>query len=309
VTIRNRNTHRDIVIRSLRIYDPAEAGGFKPSSPVSTARDAVIVLDGIEAKRESNSIPDLIPGVTLNLHEKTDKPVKLSVEPDRQASKDALTAWIWNYNQVMREFNILMSDNESVIQEMEGLSDADKEAALKRLGLLQGDFTVSNLKTQLQRITMNPYPTSLGNGLSLLHHMGISTNAQATGSSGIDPSRLRGYLEVDVRKLDDALASKMSAVKELFGNDSDGDIIVDTGVAYSMDSLMKPFVETGGIIAQKRQTLSSQMQRQKRSIETMEEQLSRKEADLRKKYGQMEGALDQMQKASKSLDSFNNKND
>jgi flagellar hook-associated protein 2 len=71
---------------------------------------------------------------------------------------------------------------------------------------------------------------------------------------------------------------------------------------------MKPFVETGGIIAQKRQTLSSQMERQKRSIETMDEQLSRKEAELKRKYGQMEGALDQMQKASKSLDSFNNKN-
>jgi flagellar capping protein FliD len=40
----------------------------------------------------------------------------------------------------------------------------------------------------------------------------------------------------------------------------------------------------------------------------MDEQLSRKEAELKRKYGQMEGALDQMQKASKSLDSFNNKN-
>ncbi len=306
--IRNKNTHRDILVRNARVYDPAETGGFKPSNALSTGRDAVIVLDGVEVRRESNDISDLIPGVTLNLHEKSDKAVKLSIEPDREASKEAIVNWIFNYNQLMRDINVLTSNNESVISEMEGLSDAEKEAARKRLGLLQGDFTLNNVKSQLQRISMNPYPTQAGNELSLLHQMGISTNA-SSGGAGYDPARLRGYLEVDERKLDAALAGKMAAVKQLFGNDVDGDLIIDAGAGFAMDALMKPYVELGGINAQKRQTIASQIDRQKKTIQTMQEQLARKEAELKRKYGMMEGALNQMEKTSNSLDNFNKRDD
>ena len=151
---------------------------------------------------------------------------------------------------------------------------------------------------------MNPYATSAGQQLALLQQMGISTNAQATGSAGYDQARLRGYLEVDEAKLDEALRSRLPAVKELYGNDSDGDLIVDSGVAFSMDALMKPYVETGGIVALKRDGITSQIDRQKRTIANLDDQLTRKEADLKTKYGMMEGALNEMDRTSSSLDNF-----
>lgn len=304
LVVRNANTNRDIEIRSVRVYDPTETGGLRPKSPVSTARDAVVVMDGIEVTRESNSIDDLIPGVTMNLHEASDKPVKLSIEPDRKAAKDAIIAWIGNYNQLMTELNILMKADDKVVSELSYLSVDEKKAATERLGLLQGDFTLSQIKNSLQRISMNPYATSAGQQMTLLAQMGISTNAQSTGSAGYDQSRLRGYLEVDEAKLDEALRSRLPAVKELYGNDSDGDLLIDSGVAFSVDALMKPYVETGGIVAQKRQGISGQIDRQKRTIATMEEQLVRKEQDLKTKYGMMEGALNTMERTSNSLDNF-----
>jgi flagellar capping protein FliD len=39
--------------------------------------------------RDSNSIDDLIPGVTLSLQEASEKKIRLKVEPDRDAAKEA----------------------------------------------------------------------------------------------------------------------------------------------------------------------------------------------------------------------------
>jgi len=88
--------------------------------------------------------------------------------------------------------------------------------------------------------------------MAMLAQIGISTDARKAGSSqGYDASRLRGYLEIDEAVLDQALQSKLPAVKELFGRDTDGDLIVDAGFAYSLDTLIQPYVQTGGILALK----------------------------------------------------------
>jgi len=306
--LRNDNTHRDLELRGLRVYDPAELGGLRPSHPVSTAADAVILMDGIRVSRETNSISDLIPGVTLELHGASEKAVKLTIEPDREAAKEAVIKWVGFYNQLMTELNVLMSTDQAVISELSGYDQAEKDAMKARLGLLQGDFTLKMIKDSLRSIAMDSYPTGLGTQLALLQQMGVSTNAQGTGGSGYDPARLRGYLEVDEAKLDEALRSRMAAIKQLFGNDTDADLLVDSGVAFRTDALLKPYVETGGIVSQRRSTLSSQIERQKRSIETMEEQLARKEAEYKRKYGLMEGALNQMERTSRSIDNFSQRN-
>ena len=46
----------------------------------------------------------------------------------------------------------------------------------------------------------------------------------------------------------------------------------------------------------------------KSSIETMDRQLAAKEAELRRKYGAMEGALQRMEGTAGSIDNFNKQN-
>src|SRR3546814_19474733 len=45
-------------------YDPAVTGGM---TRAQIAQDAIVKLDGVEVKRASNSIDDLIEGVEINL--------------------------------------------------------------------------------------------------------------------------------------------------------------------------------------------------------------------------------------------------
>lgn len=306
---RNRNTNRQVEVRGIRVYDPDETGGFRAKNPVSNARDAVLSLDGVEVTREGNTVDDLVPGVTLSLLDKTEKPVRLSIEPDRKAVKDQLIAWVGYYNQLMTEANILTKSDDNVISELEYMSAEEKKTAEERLGILQGDFTLNQTRSSLQRVAMNAYPTQEGSKLSLLQQIGISTNARSVGSTaGYDKSRLRGYLEMDEAKLDEALKGKMAAIKQLFGSDSDNDLIVDSGLAYSMDALLKPYVETNGILAGKQQTISGQIDRTKKTISDLQTKLDAKEAELKRKYGQMEGALQQMDRTSKSIDNFSKNN-
>mgnify|MGYP003507670853 CR=1 FL=1 len=69
--------------------------------------------EGITLKRPENTIDDVIPEVTLNIHEKTEKTATISVKPDTEAAKDALIEFVGKYNQALSELNILSQNKPS----------------------------------------------------------------------------------------------------------------------------------------------------------------------------------------------------
>jgi len=150
------------------------------------------------------------------------------------------------------------------------------------------------------------YPTSDQINVSTLSQIGISTKATAGGA--VESSRLRGYLEIDEKKLDEVLSSSMPAIKALFGYDTDSDLVVDSGIGYSIDSQITPYVQTGGIFSTRTSGLGSRITATERRITQLDEKLERKEADLRRKYGQMEGALRSLESQSESISNFNRQN-
>jgi flagellar hook-associated protein 2 len=161
------------------------------------------------------------------------------------------------------------------------------------------------LRNSLLRIINTPYPTSEERDLTLLTQIGVGTDVRRSGvSAGPDPSRLRGYLEIDEKALDAAIASKLRGMKELFASDTTGDLLPDTGVAYSMDALARPYAESGGLIALRTGTMTSRIDQERQHIQTLDRQLAAKEADLRRQYGQMEGAYRRMEQMSTSMDRF-----
>ncbi|MDR1956490.1 MAG: flagellar filament capping protein FliD [Treponema sp.] len=301
----NQNTHREVSIRNLQLMDPGGNGNFQPRNPISVAQDAVLSMEGIEITRPTNKIDDLIPGLTLTAKIPSDNPIRLRVEPDQQAIKDAIISLVGNYNRLMADLNVLTRNDERVIEELSYLSAEEQTDLRKRLGVFAGDSILTQFKSSLQRATAATYPTSAHRDLALLAQIGIGTDVRGSGgSSGYDPARLRGYLEINEKVLDEALQTNVSAMAQLFGSDTDGDFIVDSGVAYAFEILAKPFVEIGGIIALKTGTIDSQINQEQRRVETLERQLALKEASLKNQYGQMEGAYNRMERMSSSLDQF-----
>jgi flagellar hook-associated protein 2 len=307
VDLANKNTHRDVSIRNIQILDPGATGGVRPLNAVSQAQDAVVLMEGIEIRRPKNEINDLIPGVTLNVKAASDRLVKLAVEPDREAVKDAVISLVGNYNRLMAEVNVLTRTDDRVIEELSYLTAEEKTEYRKKLGAFQTDSTLSQFRSTLQRAATAPYPTQEERNLALLAQIGISTDARR-GTAGYDPSRLRGYLEIDEKALDAAILSKLPAVKELFGSDTDGDLLVDTGAAYMMEAMTKPYVETSGLISLKTGTVDSRVNQENRRIETLDRRLAAKETELKMQYSQMESAYNRMEQMYTSLDRFSQQN-
>jgi flagellar hook-associated protein 2 len=306
-SIENNNTHREVSVGKIELFDPSSTtGGLKPQNAVSIARDAIIALEGIEITRASNNIDDVIPGLTLNVKGVSERPVELKISGDTEKVKESIISFIGNYNRLMAEINVLTRNDDRLVDELTYLTGDEAAAMKKRLGAFSGDTTLNTLKSNLQRTVSMPYPTSLERDLSLLAQIGISTNANR--NNGYDISRLRGYLEIDEKTLDAALENKIPAIRELFASDTSGDLLMDTGVAYSVDTLVKPFVDVGGIISLKTNTIDSRISQDERRIGTMERQLAAKEQELKIQYSRMEAAYAQMEQMSDSLNNFSQQN-
>ncbi len=305
---RNRNTHRIVEIRNIRIYDKTARGEYRAVNPLSSAEDAVIVMNGIEITRENNEIDDLLPGVNITLHGSGDLPVSLSVARDLESIKEGLFNFIGYYNQLLMHVDILTRQDEEVLEAAVFLDDDEKKQAEEDLGLFQGNTTLMQLKSRLQRIMMDPHPTD-GN-LRLLAQIGISTSGGQFQTSGVvDRTRLRGYLQIDEDKLEESVNRMGDWVKQLFGYDSDNDLAIDSGAAYQVDNYLKAYVEIGGIVSNRMAALDNSIARKDREIERYNEHLEDYEASLRRKFGVMEGALDNLEKSSQAIENLNKRNE
>jgi flagellar hook-associated protein 2 len=153
----------------------------------------------------------------------------------------------------------------------------------------------------MQTIMMNAYDTGPDSSYDLLAQIGISTNA--TGAAGnVDMSRLRGYLEINEAQLDEALTRDFEGVGRLFGSDTDGDLVVDRGVAVALDQFVNPYVRTGGVVAGRESSLDTQISQTEDRISRYNDRLADYEQELRSDFGRMEGMMNQLEDSSQALE-------
>lgn len=304
MVVRNNNSHRELQLRNIVIRDPAARGDYRPAHPVSTAQDALIRLEGIDIEREKNVISDAIPGVTLTLNDVSKEKIAVKVEPDRKLVKEKLIEFVAQYNAVIREANILTArqGTTDIVDEIDFFTDDERTKALEQVGQFQGDSTLNMVKSRLQTIMANAYTTGKPGELVLLNKAGISTNASGGGAGGgVQTSKLRGYIEIDEKKLDKVLEENFLGVKDLFGIDSDGDLIADRGVGVELEKYIQPYVQVGGILANKSNYYDSQIKDKNAEAKKFEAYLVSYEAELKSKYGRMEGSINQVENSAKEL--------
>ncbi|MBQ7612546.1 MAG: flagellar filament capping protein FliD [Spirochaetaceae bacterium] len=300
--INNANANVYLDIGHVRVYDPKTTGEYTASQPVSVAQDALINFEGIQIVRPTNSIDDLIPGVTLNLHDKTDSTANVDVKPDNELVKNAIIEFVAKYNSLLTEINILTQKKQEIVDEITYFSQDERDAALERLGIFAGDSTLNSLKNNLRMKVSSAYKAGDDNTIILLSNMGISTNANVGGQ--IESSLLRGYLEIDEKKLDEAIQNNLGDIKTFFGFDADGDLLVDSGLAFSFYEQLSPYVQRSGIFASKTDSLDTQISSTTKKIAEYDKKLAQKEAQLKQKFSSLEGTLQDLQAQSDTIKNF-----
>jgi flagellar hook-associated protein 2 len=147
-------------------------------SQVHAATNASFDVNGIAITKSSNTVSDVIDGVTLNLVAKTTSPVIVSVKPDADAIVAALQDLASTYNDVNSVIN----------------AQSKYDPNTKTAGILSGDSTVRSIQTSLQTILAQAVSNSY-TSYAVLGQVGFQFNRD--GSATINESKLRDALDAN----------------------------------------------------------------------------------------------------------------
>ena len=82
----------------LQLFDDPTGTNTNILTSANQGSDAVFQLNNITVHRQSNTVNDLIPGVSFNLVAKTANPVTLTLSSSSSALSNALSSFVSNYN-------------------------------------------------------------------------------------------------------------------------------------------------------------------------------------------------------------------
>ncbi|HEY8035325.1 MAG TPA: flagellar filament capping protein FliD [Methylobacter sp.] len=230
------------------------------------AADAIIKVDGLAATRSTNTITDVLPGVTLNLQSASvGTAVNLNVTLDNATINKTVSDFVTAYN----NFHTVIS----------GLGSYGGTAAGATNGPLLGDSTLLNISGNLRQNTTNPV-TSATTSYNSLAMIGIS----------IDKN---GVMALDSTTFNTALAANLSAVSDVFGSSN--------GVATRLNAKLTEYLQTGGSLDSQQTSLNSRLTDLETRRASVQSHLDQMQASLLKQYIAMDTAVGQFKSTATFL--------
>jgi flagellar hook-associated protein 2 len=174
-------------------FTPAASptGQLPAYAEIEAASNATFEVDGLAFTRQSNTVSDALPGVTLTLRKGLAPVEDLVVANDPEATKARLQKFVDAYNGVMSVLQRQLSPEEG----------SDRNASL------QGDAAIRGLQRRMQALVTAAVP-GLGT-TSTLADLGVKTARD-------------GSLSIDATTLDKAVARDPAAVNGLFSTGTTG---------------------------------------------------------------------------------------
>lgn len=201
-------------------YDVNGVGSGGMSELVA-AEDAQVRVDGMLATRSSNSISDVIPGVTLDLKAETTSAVNLSLNVDKEATKETVQTFVDSYNKLADTYKRLTAYN------------ADTESG----GALQGDFSARQI---------------MGEVRSILRSSDSSSTYGSLFSIGMEIDQY-GKMSIDSDKFGEVLSARPEALSNLLSSAE--------GIAGKLESSLKQVLDIGGIFDSRTKSLDKSLEK------------------------------------------------
>jgi flagellar hook-associated protein 2 len=153
----------------------------------SAAADASVTVNGLTYTRKSNTITDIVPGLTLNLKAVSTTPASITMSRDTADLKAKLTALVVAYN-----------DFDNIIKET-----TNPKSTLETYGTtLVGDSTVRMVRSQMRSLIFSNSSTP-GTTYKSMSQLGFSLDQT-------------GVLSLDESKLDAALLNGVDDIAKMF---------------------------------------------------------------------------------------------
>lgn len=257
-----------------------------PNSAYQAGAPARFTVDGIAITKTSNTVTDVIPGITFNLLQEGGT-TAVNVANDDAALTSKISNFVKSFNDAMTLLN----------------KQSNYDATTKKAGLLSGDSTVRMVKSQMQSILTNTVSGNTG-AYTMLSEIGITTN------------RSDGTLAIDSAKLSKALETDFDSVVGLFtlNGGTAGLKSNQYGIAEQFNSALEklthayegPSSRYNGVISSRIQGLNNSMTGIDKQIENMEVRLTRREEALKKQFTALETLVSSLTTQGNSLINYLN---
>jgi flagellar hook-associated protein 2 len=244
-----------------------------------TAADATLIVNGITVTRASNTIDDLLEGVTLTLKTTDVDPIEVKVSRDVSSITSKITTFIEKYN--------------AALTRLKDLQVSDPEGGA--IGILQGDATARILQARLQNFLHSPV-SGVASAVNTLSALGVS--ADEDGKLSLDSTVFTAAYEAD-----------REDVVQFFTQTTAG----SEGFAVQVDSFLDGYLQsTSGLLSAKADGLERSVEHIEDQIERMGLRLMKREEVLRKQFESLELLMGQFQNTSgvlsQQLDALSNLN-
>lgn len=229
-----------------------EGPGGTINPPTQDASRAHLIIDGIEIYSDSNTLTEAIPGVTLDLVQaEIGKTTNLNISLDKGAIKSTIEDFAKGYNEV--------------VSFITGQSVIDGEGG----GVLSGDSGINSIKRHLQNMLTTPISNS--GVFSSLSQLGFETQKDGT-------------LIVNDEILSAAVDENLESVISILSGENGKD-----GLAKQFQDYLESMTSaTTGMLQGRRTSITSNVERIDKHIETMEMRLEQREKTMRAQFTAME---------------------
>ncbi|MBF0611251.1 MAG: flagellar filament capping protein FliD [Magnetococcales bacterium] len=227
--------------------------------------DAKMKVDGLaNVYSSSNTVNDVIAGVTMELKGLTTSAVTLSITNDNDAAKTTLQGFVDTYNDVIDYINSKKT------------SDFSGEAAIR--GAL----------SQI-RMELNTPTDGVVGSFEALSQLGVETNAQS------------GKLSIDTDKFDDAVAADFNSLKEIFTKEPAAG---NKGLAFRLETLLDNLTDShSGLIPGKSESLGTKLDRLDDNIDRENRRLEQVRKRLTAKYAKLEQTVTMLNGSASAMSS------
>ncbi|WKS86892.1 flagellar filament capping protein FliD [Aeromonas caviae] len=238
------------------------------------ASSAEILVDGNELKSDTNVFDDVIQDLKITVLRVSDtdsngdlKSNKVDITTDKTSVQETVQKFIDGYNALQGKLTSLGKRNSIV----GGVSQDDG-------GALAGDSTTRAISNFMSNLITTPSDTSTI--YSTIFEMGIKMDN-------------KGQLSLDKEKFGEVVDKNFDQVAGLFGGEN--------GLAAKLTTGLKEYTKTGGLLAQRTDTLNADLRSLSQKQATTNEQLVKYEAALRAQYGSLDALLVKMNNSAAAL--------
>lgn len=251
---------------SGRTASTATTGGFLYSS--TSLLDARFKVNGIDITRGTNSVSDVLTGVTLELkgvQAESDTPVTLTVRSDTAKLKSTLEDFMKLYNDALTFVQSRTSVN----------------AESRTREIFASDQVFKNLRLDLRSLVSGAVSGVQAGNPTVLSDIGITIASNGTLSFG------------DVAKFEDAIASNVRKVSDLFN--------VADGIAVRLSALLEPFTAIGGQLDISQNGTRDQISNIRSALERTNKQIDLKVKAFRAQFESLQSTLNRINAQSQAI--------